>query len=198
MISRQLFRYAFCGGMNLALDAVWYFVIYHFLIGEGRMIDLGFVYMSAPIASLFLVFRLPFSPVSGSIATWRSVRRRSGAHATAALCVVGRRAIPLTNYLCMKLFVEVVGIWPTPASSRLSLLSAAYSFLAARYFTFRGAIEGLSLKIIHYGMLERAVCDRRIVIMRISESPSPELTEEEKQYLYQLTVTRHTVRNIGR
>ena len=42
-VSRQLFRYAFCGGMNLALDAVWYFVIYHFLIGEGRMIDLGFV-----------------------------------------------------------------------------------------------------------------------------------------------------------
>lgn len=77
VVSRQLFRYAFCGGMNLALDAVWYFVIYHFLIGEGRMIDLGFVYMSAPIASLFLVFPITFSPVSGSIATWRSVRRRS-------------------------------------------------------------------------------------------------------------------------
>ena len=46
VVSRQLFRYAFCGGMNLALDAVWYFVIYHFLIGEGRMIDLGFVYSS--------------------------------------------------------------------------------------------------------------------------------------------------------
>ena len=33
VVSRQLFRYAFCGGMNLALDAVWYFVIYHFLKG---------------------------------------------------------------------------------------------------------------------------------------------------------------------
>jgi len=41
----------------------------------------------------------------------------------------------------MKLFVEVVGIWPTPAKLATSLLSAAYSFLAARYFTFRGAIE---------------------------------------------------------
>ena len=47
----------------------------------------------------------------------------------------------LLNYLCMKLFVEVVGIWPTPAKLATSLLSAAYSFLAARYFTFRGAIE---------------------------------------------------------
>ena len=35
VVSRQLFRYAFCGGMNLALDAVWYFVIYHFRSVKG-------------------------------------------------------------------------------------------------------------------------------------------------------------------
>ena len=119
VVSRQLFRYAFCGGMNLALDAVWYFVIYHFLIGEGRMIDLGFVYMSAPIASLFLVF-----PITFFTGFWLNRN-------------VAFRASPLG----MKLFVEVVGIWPTPAKLATSLLSAAYSFLAARYFTFRGAIE---------------------------------------------------------
>ena len=141
VVSRQLFRYAFCGGMNLALDAVWYFVIYHFLIGEGRMIDLGFVYMSAPIASLFLVF-----PITFFTGFWlnRNVAFRASPLGTRtqllryALSVAG--AI-LLNYLCMKLFVEVVGIWPTPAKLATSLLSAAYSFLAARYFTFRGAIE---------------------------------------------------------
>lgn len=141
VVSRQLSRYAFCGGMNLALDAVWYFVIYHFLIGEGRMIDLGFVYMSAPIASLFLVF-----PITFFTGFWlnRNVAFRASPLGTRtqllryALSVAG--AI-LLNYLCMKLFVEVVGIWPTPAKLATSLLSAAYSFLAARYFTFRGAIE---------------------------------------------------------
>lgn len=141
VVSRQLFRYAFCGGMNLALDAVWYFVIYHFLIGEERMIDLGFVYMSAPIASLFLVF-----PITFFTGFWlnRNVAFRASPLGTRtqllryALSVAG--AI-LLNYLCMKLFVEVVGIWPTPAKLATSLLSAAYSFLAARYFTFRGAIE---------------------------------------------------------
>ena len=132
VVSRQLFRYAFCGG---------YFVIYHFLIGEGRMIDLGFVYMSAPIASLFLVF-----PITFFTGFWlnRNVAFRASPLGTRtqllryALSVAG--AI-LLNYLCMKLFVEVVGIWPTPAKLATSLLSAAYSFLAARYFTFRGAIE---------------------------------------------------------
>lgn len=103
VVSRQLFRYAFCGGMNLALDAVWYFVIYHFLIGEGRMIDLGFVYMSAPIASLFLVF-----PITFFTGFWlnRNVAFRASPLGTRtqllryALSVAG--AI-LLNYLCMKL-----------------------------------------------------------------------------------------------
>ena len=63
VISRQLFRYAFCGGLNLSLDAMWYYVIYHYLIGEERFINLGFVHMSAPIASLFLVFPITFFPL---------------------------------------------------------------------------------------------------------------------------------------
>lgn len=93
MIPRQLFRYAFCGGLNLALDAMWYFVIYHFVIGEGRLIDLGFVAVSAPIASLFLVF-----PITFFTGFW--LNRQRGvphvaapyAHAIAALCALGRRS----------------------------------------------------------------------------------------------------------
>ena len=79
------------------------------------MIDLGFVYMSAPIASLFLVF-----PITFFTGFWlnRNVAFRASPLGTRtqllryALSVAG--AI-LLNYLCMKLFVEVVGIWPTPA-----------------------------------------------------------------------------------
>ena len=108
---------------------------------QSGEVDLGFVYMSAPIASLFLVF-----PITFFTGFWlnRNVAFRASPLGTRtqllryALSVAG--AI-LLNYLCMKLFVEVVGIWPTPAKLATSLLSAAYSFLAARYFTFRGAIE---------------------------------------------------------
>ena len=141
VISRQLFRYAFCGGLNLSLDAMWYYVIYHYLIGEERFIDLRFVHMSAPIASLFLVF-----PITFFTGFWlnRNVAFRSSPLRTRtqlfryALSVGG--AI-LLNYLCMKLFVEVLAVWPTPAKLATSVLSALYSFLAARYFTFRGAVE---------------------------------------------------------
>ena len=169
VVSRQLFRYAFCGGMNLALDAVWYFVIYHFLIGEGRMIDLGFVYMSAPIASLFLVF-----PITFFTGFWlnRNVAFRASPLGTRtqllryALSVAG--AI-LLNYLCMKLFVEVVGIWPTPAKLATSLPFGRIQFSCSTVFHLSRGDRGLSFeKIIHYGMLRKSCLRSSIVIMRIS------------------------------
>ncbi len=53
-----------------------------------------------------------------------------------ALSVVG--SILLT-YGCIKFFVEVCGLWPTPSKVATSILTAVYSYLAARYFTFREA-----------------------------------------------------------
>lgn len=141
IVSRQLFRYACCGGLNLSLDAVWYFLIYHFVIGEERPVDLGFVRMSAPIAALFLVF-----PITFFTGFWlnRSIAFRAsplGAHTQLLRYALSVAGAVLLNYLCMKLFVEIAGIWPTPAKIGTSLISALYSFLAARYFTFRGAID---------------------------------------------------------
>ena len=53
-----------------------------------------------------------------------------------ALSVVGSI---LLNYVCIKLFVEVVGIWPTPAKTLTTVVSVVYSYLAGRYFTFKKA-----------------------------------------------------------
>ncbi|MBQ5619538.1 MAG: GtrA family protein, partial [Alistipes sp.] len=55
-----------------------------------------------------------------------------------ALSIVG--SILLT-YAGLKLFVEVCGFWPTPSKVLTTILTVIYSFLAAKYFTFRGALE---------------------------------------------------------
>ena len=47
ILSRELFRYAACGGGNMLSDAVLYFLIYHYIIAE-RYLDLGFVVVSPP------------------------------------------------------------------------------------------------------------------------------------------------------
>ena len=59
IVPQQLWRYGVCGVTNMTLDALWYFVIYHFVICK-RFIDVGFVVVSPHIASLVLVFPITF------------------------------------------------------------------------------------------------------------------------------------------
>lgn len=136
----QTFRYAACGGLNMVLDAVWYFVIYNFLVAH-RFIDLGVVVLSPHIASMLVVFPITFfngfwlnrnvafkqSPLSGRTQLFRY-----------ALSIGGS---VLLTYAGLKFFVEVCGIWPTPSKVLTTAVTVVYSYLAAKYFTFRGAAE---------------------------------------------------------
>ena len=135
-IPQQLFRYGFCGALNMLLDSVWYFLIYHFIIGK-RFIDLGCAVISPHIAALALVFPITFLTgfwLNRNVAFGSTHAKSSVQMAKYALTVVG--AIVL-NYMCMKLFVDICGMWPTPSKMLTTLISALYSFLAAKYFTFR-------------------------------------------------------------
>ncbi len=136
-LSRTMFRYAVCGGGNMVLDVVWYFVIYHFIVAE-RFVDFGFVLMSPHVASLVVVF-----PITFFTGFWlnRNVAFRATEFGSArqlvryALSVVGSL---LLNYVCIKIFVETLGIWPTPAKALTTAVCVVYSYLAGRYFTFKG------------------------------------------------------------
>lgn len=51
----KTYRYAICGGSNLVLDIVLFFVFYHFVFSEQNL-DLFFIVLTPHIASLFFVF----------------------------------------------------------------------------------------------------------------------------------------------
>ncbi len=136
IISRDIFRYGACGVMNMGLDLVLYFVIYHFIVAE-RFIDLGFVVVSPHIASLCIVFPITFFNgfwLNRNVAFRRSPLPQGRQLLRYALSVAG--AI-LLNYVSMKLLVESAGLWATPAKAVTTVVSAVYSYLAARYYTFR-------------------------------------------------------------
>ena len=142
ILPRQVFRYAACGGFTyLVFDPVCYSLLYNFLVGY-RFFDLGFVVISPHIAAMVLVF-----PCTFFVGFWLNryvAFRRSPVGAGAQLfryllSIVG--SILLT-YAGLKLFVEVCGIWPTPAKVITTLLTTVYSFLAAKYFTFSHAEKG--------------------------------------------------------
>ena len=135
-ISRDIFCYGVCGGVNMVLDTLWYFILYHFVVCE-RFVNLGFVVVSPHIATLCLVF-----PITFFTGFW--LNRNVAFHATHisttpqlakyALTVVGSIAL---NYACMKFFVDLCGVWATPSKMLTTIVCAAYSFVAGRYFTFK-------------------------------------------------------------
>lgn len=137
VISETVFRYGACGAITLSVDAVSYALIYHFLVA-GRYFDLGFVVMSPHIASLILVF-----PITFFTGFWLNRYVAFCTLPVAAGKQLGRYLLTvvgsiLLNYACMKFLVEVCGLWPTPSKCITSLAVALYSYLAARYYTFKG------------------------------------------------------------
>ena len=138
LCSRQFFRYGVCGATNMTLDAIWYFVIYHFVI-DAQYINAGLFTISPHIMSLIIVFPITFF-------TGFLLNRYVAFHATEqpggkqlkryALSVIGSIII---NYVCMKFFVEYLNIWPTPSKLLTTIVSVTYSFLIAKFYTFRRA-----------------------------------------------------------
>lgn len=136
--TRQMFRYAVCGGVNfLILDPLYYFLFYHYIITPSRYIDLGWIVMSPHIAAMILVFPVTFfngfwlnrmvvfqgSSLGTKTQLWRY-----------ALSIIG--SILLT-YAGLKFFVEVCHLWPTPSKILTTGITVIYSFLASKYFSFR-------------------------------------------------------------
>lgn len=135
IFSPRIFRYAVCGGGNMVLDLVWYFLIYHYIVAE-RFIDLGFVVVSPHVASLIVVFPITFFTgfwLNRNVVFGVTQFSCRGQLLRYALSVCGSI---LLNYLCIKLFVEMCYIWPTPAKALTTVVSVVYSYLAGRYFAF--------------------------------------------------------------
>lgn len=137
MVPLDTFRYALCGGSNLLLNLIIYACLYNFVLRK-EVVDLGFVAISPYVASFLIAFPITFltgfwlnrhiafqaSPLRG----WTQLFRYG-------LSVVGSL---VANYLLLKLFVEVIGFYPTPSQAATSILVTIYSYLAQRHFSFRG------------------------------------------------------------
>lgn len=141
-LSPELFRYAACGGGNLVLDWVLYFLIYNFVIGH-EIIHFQFSIINFPlaitphIATLCIVF--PITLLTGfwlnrnitftqsTLRGWRQLSRY-------ILIVAINLAI---NYVGLKLCVDIIGWYPTPSKMAITLVTIAISYFGQKYFSFR-------------------------------------------------------------
>lgn len=144
-ISEQLFRYAACGGGNLVLDWILYFLIYNFVIGHeivNLTFDIGnltFAQAITPhIATLCIVF--PITLLTGfwlqKYVTFTASRLNGWRQLSRYIFIV---AINLAvNYFGLKLCVETFGWYPTPSKMVITLFTVVVSYLGQKYYTFKG------------------------------------------------------------
>lgn len=145
VMSLELFRYGACGGLNLVLEWVLYYVFYHFVF-KGQIFDLGYILFKRHIAILAFtphiaafVFKFPITFLTGF---WMA-RHISFSGSTLKgrtqiiryfLVTVGNILI---NYFGLKLFVEVWHIWPTVSYIIISIICVTFSYLTNKFYSFR-------------------------------------------------------------
>ncbi len=138
----QLFRYAACGGGNMVLDWVLYFLVYNFVIGHD-LVYVTFPYgeeinlcLTPHIASLCIVF--PITLLTGFWLQKYVTFTQSNLHGARQLMryiliVAVNLAI---NYFGLKLCVDIMGWYPTPSKMLITLITVAVSYLGQKYYTF--------------------------------------------------------------
>jgi putative flippase GtrA len=144
-IPEQLFRYGACGGGNMLLDWVLYFVMYNFVVGHDLVyIPLGFevfgiseLCITPHIMSLCIVF--PITLLTGFWLNKYVTFTQSSLHGARqllryVLIVMVNLAI---NYFGLKLLVEGAGLYPTPSKMLITLVTVVVSFFGQKYFSFR-------------------------------------------------------------
>ena len=144
LMPEQMFRYAACGGGNLVLDWVLYFLIYNFVIGhelvnlQFTIYNLQFAQAITPhIATLCIVF--PITLLTGFWLQKYVTFTGSTLHGARQLVrYISIVAINLAiNYFGLKLCVEGWGWYPTPSKMVITTMTVVISYFGNKYYSFR-------------------------------------------------------------
>ena len=147
-IPQQLFRYAACGGGNMVLDWVLYFLIYNFVIGHELVyITLPFSFQFSNFSSqicltphiLTFLFVFPITLLTGfwlnKYVTFTQSSLRGYKQLWRYILIVALNL--LVNYLGLKLCVDILSFYPTPSKMLITLATVAISFFGQKYFSFK-------------------------------------------------------------
>ena len=143
-LSRETFLYIVCGGGNMVLDLLLYFVCYNFILHK-QIIDLGFIAISPHISAFMMSFCITFplgfllakyitftqSDLKGHIQLFRYA-------VTVVMCI-------LLNYVFLKLFVEYFHWYPTISKAVATVIIAIYSYLSQKHYTFKQVTKWLQI-----------------------------------------------------
>jgi len=132
----QLYHYAVCGAANIVFDWVLYFLAYNFIF-KFRFVNLGIVTLSPHIATLCLIF--PITTFTGFLlqkyVTFTASDLRGRTQLFRYLVIVAANL--LINYIGLKILVDGLNFFPTPAKMAITIITVICSYLGQKKYTFK-------------------------------------------------------------
>jgi putative flippase GtrA len=132
----QTYHYAACGGSNTLLSLCIY-TFSHNILFNKQVVHLGPLAFESYVAALGVAFffTLPIGFYLSMYITFQgSYLRRRVQFIRYFLVAVG---CVLINYVILKLLVEVIGLYPTPAQLITTVVVILFSYFSQRHFSFR-------------------------------------------------------------
>jgi len=132
----QFFRYGVSGVANMVFDWILFFLVYHFVLRQ-EMWHLGFITFSSHIGALFITFPVTF--LSGFLlqkyVTFSTSLLRGRVQLFRYFQVL--LANLFLNYLGLKLLVDLIHVFPTPAKMIVTLFTTLFSYFSQKKYTFK-------------------------------------------------------------
>lgn len=132
----QTFRYAACGSFNTSLDIILFFISYNYIL-DKQPVHVGFLTIGPHIAAFLIGFTVTF-PIGFYLsryvvfqATSVAKREQLGKYFMVVLGCL------FLNYAFLKLFVDVLGWYPTPSKLLTTVFVVAFSYVSQKHFTFK-------------------------------------------------------------
>lgn len=135
-IPREIFRYSVTGGLNTAFDIFLYFIFYRFVL-EMQVVHFGAFAISPHIAAFIIVFPITFSTgfLLAKYITFTASELKGNIQLFRyGVAVAGSI---LLNYIFLKFFVEVVGLYATLSKGITTVIVVIYSYILQRNFSFK-------------------------------------------------------------
>lgn len=135
-ITIQLFRYGITGSANLVFDWLMYFLIYNFVLRQ-EMLNLGIITLSSHIAAMSI--KIPIVLCSGFFL--QKYVTFSNSNLTGKTQLLRYSTVFFTNliinYLGLKIFVDLLDLWPTPSNMIISIITIILSYFSQKHYTFK-------------------------------------------------------------
>lgn len=136
LISKKTFRYGLTGGGNMMLDAILYFVFYHFILDKSDL-NMGIVVISPEIASYLLTFPIVFFTglwLAKNITFQNSILSDNTQRGRYLL-------VTMTNILIKYVGIKglvIINFFPSIANIIMTVVTIIFSYIMQHYFTFKG------------------------------------------------------------